>query len=80
VFSLVPIVTGLCGAKRIIFHVIGRFFVERVELHEFLSSIQVFHPAVSVAFCYSGVRKSGNRFTQKGGKSLCSKRNPAPVR
>jgi hypothetical protein len=76
----VPIVTGLRGAKRIIFHVIGEFFVERSELREFLSSIPVFYPAVPVAFCYSGVKKSGTRFTQKGGKSLCSKRNPAPVR
>ncbi len=79
VFS-VPIVTGLCGAKRIIFHVIGKFFVERSELHEFLSLIPIFCLAVPIAFCYSGVRKSRTQFTQKGGKTLCSKRNPVPVR
>ncbi|MFR3858805.1 MAG: hypothetical protein ACLTYL_06095 [Faecalibacterium sp.] len=66
---LVPIVTGLCGAKRIIFHVIGKFFVEWSELREFLSLIPIFCLAVPIAFCYSGVKKSGTRFTQKGGKN-----------
>ena len=53
---------------------------ERSELHEFLSLIPIFCLAVPIAFCYSGVRKSRTQFTQKGGKTLCSKRNPVPVR
>ena len=46
-----------------------------------LSSIQVFCPAVPIAFLLFWCQEKRNPFhTKKEEKSLCSKRNPAPVR
>ena len=56
---------------------VGRKFTNHKLLHEFLSLIPIFCLAVPIAFCYSGVRKSRTQFTQKGGKTLCSKKKPS---